>query len=357
MTAVVAGQYGKRPVLVTDNTLAGLPHIREVLGLFDHAPLFSEVEPNPTVINVDALAVLLRDSAADVVVAIGGGSVLDCAKAAACLAVSEQNSIRAFHSGGAVLGPDSLPVVALPTTAGTGSEVTPFAVLDDREKGVKGPLAGPALYPRHALVDPALTYTLPLYVTACTGLDALSHAIEGYWSKNHQPICDLLAKEAARLIFTHFEAVCVEPETAAAREGLSYAALLAGMAFQLPKNAMVHACSYPLSTRFHMPHGAACAFTLEYAVRLNAPHMDGRLEDFALYCGFDSVEAMTRRIGVFKRMGGLPCTLAEAHIPESAIPELIDESFHPLINNNPKPVSREDLEAMYATLADGGNVG
>jgi alcohol dehydrogenase len=348
-SAIVA-QYGKYPVIVTDRILAVLPMIQKIIRQFPGVSVFSDVEPNPTVANVDALALLLRDCGADVVLAIGGGSALDCAKAASCLVCSGEMSIRAFHSEGVKLGSRHLPVVAMPTTAGTGAEVTPFSVLDDQEKGIKGPIAADALYPVQALVDPELTCTLPLYVTACTGLDALCHAIEGYWSKNHQPICDLLAQEAARLIFAHFERACIHPEDMEARTALSYAALIAGMAFQLPKNAMVHACSYPLSTRFHLPHGAACAFTLEFAISLNTPVMGGRMEAFAAYCGFEDVSAMVERIRVFKRLGGLPCTLVEAGIAEEDISGLIEGSFHPLMNNNPKTVTREDLQAMYTSL-------
>jgi alcohol dehydrogenase class IV len=346
----VANSYGGRPIIVTDATLAELPRIRGIIETLPGAPLFTDVHPNPTVADVDALAASIREHRCDVVVAIGGGSPMDCAKAAACLCETEERSVRAFHSEGRKFGPVHLPVVAVPTTAGTGSEVTPFSVLDDAEKGFKGPIASDSLYPIHALVDPELTLSLPKYVTAATGLDALSHAIEGYWSKNHQPLCDLLAMEAAKLIFAHFGGVCTRPDDVEARTAMSYAALLAGMAFALPKNAMVHACSFPLSNRYHLCHGAACAFTLEFAVRLNAPHMGGRLEVFAKACGFDTIDAMARRIGEFKRLGGLPCTLADVGIGEDAVPVLIEESFHPLMQNNPKEVTREDLARMYEAL-------
>ncbi len=345
-----AARYGRRPLLVSDQKLASLSTIRAVLDRFEDAPLFTGVEPNPTVANVDALAGLLRECDADVVVAVGGGSVIDCAKAAGVLAAAGERSIRPFHSDGRALPPVRLPLVAVPTTAGTGSEVTPFAVLDDRESGRKGPIAGDALYPVLAVVDPALTHSLPKSVTASTGLDALSHALEGYWSRNHQPLCDLMAKEAARLIFRWFETVIREPENAEARRAMAYAATLAGAAFQLPKNAMVHACSFPLSSRFHLPHGTACAFTLEFAIRFNAPALGGRFEELAAFCGLDGIEAMAARVREFKRLGGLPCTLAEAGIPAEAVETLIEESFHPLIRNNPVEVAPADLRRMYAEL-------
>ncbi len=344
-------RWGNRPVVVTDCFLADLPFMQSLWHQFDVSRRFSDVEPNPTVATVDRLAALLRESAADVVVAIGGGSSLDCAKAACFLAASGETSIRPYHSGGRSLGETRLPLVAVPTTAGTGSEVTPFAVLDDRERGVKGPIAGPALYPTLAVVDPRLTHTMPVAVTAATGLDALSHALEAYWSRNHQPLCDLMAGEAARLIFLWFEKVCREPGHAEGRRAMAYAATLAGAAFQLPKNAMVHACSFPLSSRYHLPHGSACAFTLEFAIRFNAPAMDGRLEELAARCGFADLEALIARVREFKRMGGLPCTLTEAGIDPDDVEGLIRESFHPLMRNNPVEVTEADLRRMYASLA------
>ncbi len=346
-----ARDYGARPIIVTDSVLAGLPHIQELAASFGDVPLFSDLSPNPTVAQVDALAERIRTEFADVVVAIGGGSPMDCAKAAAALCAEGGVTIRPYHSEGKTFSAEPMPLIALPTTSGTGAEVTPFSVLNDEAKGIKGPIASDVLYPALALVDPELTYTLPRSVTAATGLDALCHAIEGYWSRNHQPICDTLAIEAAKLVFQYLETCCTRPEDEAARSGMSYAALLAGMAFQLPKNAMVHACSFPLSNRFHLPHGVACAFSLEFAIRLNTPHMDGRMDCMAEACGFRNIEAMAKRIRELKVLGGLPCTLAEAGIPREAVPELVQESFHPLMDNNPKKVTEEDLKALYASLS------
>jgi alcohol dehydrogenase len=314
-------------------------------------PVFSDVTPDPTVGSVDALAARLRTQRHGVVVAVGGGSAMDCAKAAAALAAGNLASIRAVHSGGVRLGSERLPLIAVPTTAGTGSEVTPFAVLNDPEKQIKGPIAGDALYPIHAVVDPELTYSLPRQVTVVTGLDALSHAIEGYWSQGHQPICDLLAIEAARLICQHLRRAAQQPDDAQARAGMSHAATLAGAAFQLPKNAMVHACSFPLSTRYHLPHGAACALTLEEAIRFNAPVMGERMTVFLRGIGLADAEDLIALVRELKQLGGLPCTLREAGIPPEDIPQLARESFHPLMRNNPRSMTEDDLIAMYQRLA------
>ena len=205
--------------------------------------------------------------------------------------------------------------------------------------------------PSQAVVDPELTHSLPLAVTVATGLDALSHAVEAYWSRGHQPVCDLLAIEAARLIAANLRRAAEHPDDAEARSAMSLAATLAGAAFQLPKNAMVHACSFPLSSRYHLTHGAACAFTLEEAIRFNAPAMGDRMPRFLQGIGLASVDDLTDCVGELKRLGGLPCTLREAGIPASDISFLVGESFHPLMRNNPRTVTESDLTEMYQRLA------
>ncbi len=343
-------KLGSRPLFVTDSFLEKMDFVKTIIKTISPVAVFSGVRPDPTVDNVNELAGIIRSSNADALVAVGGGSSMDCAKAAACLAVTEASSLRIFHSGGHVFKKGGIPLIVLPTTAGTGSGVTPFAVFEDTEKKFKAPLASDYFYPKMALVDSALTYTLPRKITAITALDALSHAIEGYWSKNHQPICDLLAMDAAKRIFFNLEKVLENPLDEGGREDLSYAALLAGMAFQLPKNAIVHAASFPLSNRYHMPHGMACAFTLEAAIELNAPFMGNRMNEFSSYCGFGSIADMSAKISCLKKTGGLPMNLKEAGIPEEDIEVLVEESFHPLIKNNPKTVDKRDLLTIYEKL-------
>jgi len=341
---------GRHTVVVTDPIIGKFPAIQAVIEKLSPIAVFDDVRPNPTVANVDALTELLCKEDAQAVVAIGGGSALDCAKGAAFLAVTEDASIQAYHSGGKPVAKQGLPLVTVPTTAGTGSEVTPIVVLDDEAKNIKAPLASPWFYPVCAVVDPNLTLSVPLGVTAATALDALSHAIEGYWSKNHQPICDALAKEAAKTIFANLPKVYDNLGDPVARERLSYAALIAGIAFQMPKNAIMHACSFPLSNRAHLPHGTACAFTMEPAIRLNAPYMEGRMEEFATACGFANVDEMIAQITVLKKRGGLPCTLKEAGIAPELVKTLIKESFNPIMKNNPKEITVEDLQKMYQEL-------
>jgi sulfoacetaldehyde reductase (NADH) len=345
-------KLGKQAIIVTDSTILSLSVIQELLSDLNIAEIYSDVRPNPTVENVDALTELINEVGADVLIALGGGSSIDCAKAASCLCLTAEKSIRAFHTGDRKFGSEHIALIAVPTTAGTGSEVTPFSVLDDTENNFKGPIASDSFYPAIAVVDPELTYSVPLKVTVATALDALSHDIEGYWSKNHQPICDVLAMKSAKMIFENLEAVINNPSDKSAREALSEAALLAGMAFQLPKNAIMHACSFPLANRFHLSHGAACAFTMEGTIRLNAQFMNGRMEEFAVYCGFDNIEEMIAKITFLKKLGKLPCTLEDAGIKIEDIELLIKESFHPLMNNNPKEITESDLQSIYVGLVE-----
>jgi alcohol dehydrogenase len=338
---------GRRTIIVTGKTVVKLDAVRTVIDSLNPVAVFDQVYPNPTIENVDTLSEWFRRERAEVVVAIGGGSVLDCAKAASCLAMTNDSSFRLYHSEGKILTGEHIPVITVPTTAGTGSEVTPIVVLDDEEKHFKAPISSHLFYPVSAIIDSDLTLSVPIRVTAATALDALSHSLEGFWSKNHQPICDTLAKDAARIILTHLGKLYDNINNPVLREQLAYAALLAGITFQMPKNSIIHACSFPLSNRFHLSHGEACAFTMEAAIRLNTPFMEGRMEEFAFAVGFNSVSDMIDTITVLKRRAGLPCTLHEASIDTTSVDLLVKESFHPLLNNNPKTVTEEDLYRIY----------
>lgn len=346
----IVARFGSKVILVTDSALAEFDMTKQTLAsLGPDAVLFAEVEPNPTVSAVDRLAALIRETSRDVVVAIGGGSSLDCAKAA-CSVALQGHPTRSYHSEVAKLDGRNLPLIAMPTTAGTGSEVTPISVLDDPEKGIKAPMAHDNFFPKVALIDPELTLTLPRYVTACTGLDALAHAIEGYWSKNHQPICDVLALEAARLAVSSLPRVLADGSDIAARESMCRAAVLAGMAFQLPKNAAVHACSFPLSSKYHQPHGAACAMTLDHFIRFNAPAMGSRGAALARAVGLESMEALGDVVHDMKLQAGLPTRLSEIGVTGSAIDDLVESSFHPLMNNNPRGITPGELKSLYIEM-------
>lgn len=313
--------------------------------------VYCDITPNPRTTEVDACAALLRQQNADFAVALGGGSAMDCAKAACALATCPEPA-AAYHTGGAPLPGTALPLIAIPTTAGTGSEVTSVAVLTDEEKGIKAPMGHPSLFPKIALIDSALTRSMPPQVTASSGLDALSHALEGFWSLHHQPICDAVALHAARLVFEWLPRAYENGDDIAAREKMCEASVMAGLAFALPKTAAAHAISFPLTNVYGLPHGEACAFTLDSLCAINAKAEDGRLDKFAQQLGFANAAAMGGRIAQMKREMGMRCTLAEAGIGFNDLPELARLSQHPNLGNNPVPLNEAALTALFTGKAN-----
>lgn len=310
---------------------------------------FSDVQPNPTVVNVDNCAAQLRAMGADFVVAMGGGSVMDCAKAAASVATTP-NSITDYHATGVVLPDSHLPMLAIPTTAGTGAEVTCSSVLTNDQKGLKAPILHDNFYPAVAIVDPELTYTVPHRVCIGTGLDVLAHAIEGYLSINHQPICDAVAIYATRLVLENLEKACSPTLDKDAKEKMATASVMAGMAFSIPKTGASHACSFVLTNRYGIPHGEACGLTLDYFVRLNAEAQEGRMHEFARQLGFGDCYALCDRIAQMKGSIGARVDLKDLGLTEEDIGILVEKSKHPNLLNSPTIITEKMLETMYRSF-------
>ncbi len=312
--------------------------------------IFSDLSPNPDVIEVDNCAKVLRGGGYDFVVALGGGSAMDCAKAAS-MAALDGNSIRKYHGTKEKVPDAHLPLIAIPTTAGTGSEVTCVSVLTDAEYGKKSPIVSDAFYPAYALIDPELTYTAPPIVTAGTGIDVLSHALEGYWSKGHQPICDACALHALKLVFKYLYQAYKEPENPLAREKMAEASVIAGLSFTLPKTTASHACSFPLTNIHHIPHGEACGLTLDYFLRINAAaETDGRIAVLTKELGFDSPYQMADKIHTMKEQMGLRNDLKDLHLTDAQIDDLVRISRHPNLYNNPVDITDEMLREMYESM-------
>ena len=306
--------------------------------------LYSHIQPNPQLSGAAAVAALIREREADGVVAVGGGSTLDTAKFAAAIAYDGGEALDYFR-GQRVFPTAHIPVVTVPSTAGTGSEVTQVSVMSYGSE--KKTINHPAFMPKAALVDPSLTLSVPPRVTMNTGLDALAHALEGFWSRNHQPISDQMARQAIRLVLDNLEAAWRDGSDLEARSNMSLAALFGGLAFALPKTAGCHACSYPLSEDYGLPHGEACAFTLDSFVRINA---DARLEELCRRAGLRGAEELAERIAALKKLGGLRTRLAE--LGQVDLDKLAhDSAVHPLMKNNPVPMDEAALRRMFARLA------
>lgn len=315
--------------------------------------VFSDIRPNPTAKNVDDCAELLRRANADFAVALGGGSPMDCCKAA-CAIANGDDSIVSYHTGGKpVSAAEAIPMIAFPTTSGTASEVTNIAVLTDMDKNLKAPMNDRAMYPKIAVIDPELTLSVPPQITASTGLDVLSHAIESYWSTLNQPICSACSVYSAKLVFKYLERAYKEPNDLEARENMAAASITAGVAFSHPRTTGSHACSFPLTNLYGVPHGEACAFTLDYFIRFNADHADedGRIAAFAKQCGFNSAYEMADEITAMKKRMGMRCRLSEIGCETQAqIEELTKASMSMLMTRNPIPLTEKNILEMYNAL-------
>ncbi|KAB7789402.1 iron-containing alcohol dehydrogenase family protein [Bifidobacterium cebidarum] len=312
--------------------------------------IFSDFSPNPDVTEVDKAASLIRSKHLKFVVAMGGGSAMDLAKSAASIALTN-DSIAEYHGTGKAMPQEHLPIIAVPTTAGTGSEVTCVSVLTNRALGKKAPIVSDGFFPSVAIIDPELTYSVPPHVTASTGMDVLSQAIEGYWSKGHQPICDACAIHAAPLVFKYLPIAVAEPDNAEARQKMCEASVIAGLAFTLPKTTSSHACSFPLTNIHGIPHGEACGLTLDWFARINKDAQHGRVQEFARAIGFEDVDAMADAIHELKVKVGLRTGLKDLNLSAEQIADLVRISRHPNLYNNPVEITDEMLQDMYEHLA------
>lgn len=343
----------KRGVLVCSNTLKknGVADkiIENCNGVI--VAVFSDIRPNPTTDNVNDCVKVLRENNADFAVALGGGSPMDCCKAACAIAKGD-DIIESYHTGGKPINADEvIPMLAVATTSGTGSEITNISVLTDLNKNVKSTMNDALMYPQAAIVDPRLTLSVPPKVTASTGLDVLAHALESFWSVLHQPICEACAVHATRLVFKWLYKAYCEPENLEAREKMAEASIVAGVAFSNPRTAGSHACSFPLTNLYGVPHGEACAMTLDYFTRFNAEAENGRLHDFARDCGFSDAYHMADAITELKRQMGMAMTLAEIGVKtDEEIETLTKMSMTPLMERNIIPLSYDDIKNMYLEM-------
>ena len=211
----------------------------------------------------------------------------------------------------------------------------------------------PAMYPKIAVIDPELTLTVPPQVTASTGLDVLSHAVESYWSTLNQPVCSACSIYAARLVFEWLEKAYNNPNNLQAREKMAEASIVAGVAFSHPRTTGSHACSFPLTNIYGVPHGEACAFTLDYFIKFNADNADGdgSITALAKDCGFESPYAMADEITAMKKQMGMRTKLSEIGCTtDERIRELTKKSMSMLMKRNPIELTEDDIYEMYNKL-------
>ena len=344
--AELCGKYQK-PIIVCDKYFQTSGMSDKLAKLLGTTLVYSDISPNPDVSEVNCCSAVIRENGADIIAVVGGGSAIDLAKAAS-IAVP---NIEDYHGTGKPVPAEHIPVIAVPTTSGTGSEVTCVAVLTNRETGKKCPINSDSFYPTAAIVDAELTLSVPPRVTASTGIDVLCHAVEGYWSKGHQPICDALAVYAARAVFENLTSAYENPSDIAAREALAEASVIAGLSFTLPKTTSSHACSFPLTSVYGIPHGEACGLTLDFFTRINAE--DSRTQNLARLLGFKDADGLADEIFKLKKRVGLRLDLCDLNLDSGRINELVASSHHPNLDNNPVEITDDILRELYGSLTKG----
>lgn len=310
--------------------------------------IISEVEPNPTYENVDTCAAKASEIGAESIIALGGGSAMDCAKstaAATAMGCSGMDLIK----GKPIT--DALPLIAIPTTAGTGSEAGRGAVLSNHASNEKIAVFGDVLFPKIAIVDPELTYTVPPAITASTGLDVIAHSLDAMCSKKHNPISDSLAVYAAKLVFENLEAAYNNGKDETARRNMAMASNIAGYAFSNTGTTGSHACSYLLTAKYHIPHGEACALTLDAWFRHDAK-IRPELQALSEMMGFSDADAVADRINELKKITGMRDNLTLMGVPDTdeAMDELVRSAASS--GNMVNDICGADLEVIAAIFKE-----
>ncbi len=298
---LVTGRSALKTAGATDRIIAQLASAGVGVELFDDAP------PEPDLACVDRARRTLREAGCDLVVEAGGGSALDVGKAAAALALGEAGTLE--YQRGLALPATGLPHVAVPTTAGTGSEATPNSVLTDPEAGLKKSIRGSSLVPHVCLVDGDLTVSCPPNVTAASGMDALAQAIESFLSVHATPVTDAMSLASAVLTAGSLHVAYVHGSHREARDQVAQGSFLAGVALANARLGAVHGLAHPLGTLYALPHGVVCAVLLPHVLERNAPACTGKIARLAAALGADplqKVRELCRTLGLPEKLGPRP---------------------------------------------------
>jgi alcohol dehydrogenase len=348
--------HAQKVFVITDKGVEEAGITKVVTSLIPEAEVFDAVEQNPKHLTVNNAGEVVRRLSPDIVVGIGGGSVLDAAKAIALLATNPGN-IEDYEGKEQYKFPP-LPVLAVPTTCGTGSEVTWVAVVTHTERRFKMSIKGPHMFPAAALVDPDLLATLPPRLVASTGMDALVHAVEAYTVKPRTILTNVLAQRAISLIFASLERAFLDIQgDTEARENIMLGSLVAGMAFGNSDVGAVHCISESVGALFDTPHGVANAMFLPWVMEFNLPVSAGRYAEIARLIGIseqDDIQAAHRLIQTIRDLSrklGIP-SLKLIGVPRDRFHEIAEKSFQNNSNpSNPREATAEDyrniLEAAY----------
>ena len=352
--------YGEKALLVCGSrAMRRSGTLDRAEGLLGNAgvatAIYDHVSGEPTLDIVEEGIALARTEGCQVIIGLGGGSSMDVAKAIAGL-LPLKGQVVDYHQGREIEGP-GLPFIAIPTTAGTGAEVTKNAVLTDPARGIKASIRDDTWFARVALVDPELTLLLPPSVTASTGGDALCQAIEAYVSIGAMPITDALAMEAIRLLGRSLVRAFQEGQDIEARSDTLYGSLLAGIALANARLGGVHGMAHPLGYRYHIPHGTICGLLLPYVMQYNLAYATVKYARVAALLGVDTRD-MTEEEAARKSVDAVEGILDALAIPRRLAPfGMVEDDFEALIaeslpsgslKHNPRPLRAEDVRRLLA---------
>jgi alcohol dehydrogenase class IV len=363
----IASKLGQRALIVTDTRLAGDADLLALVRRLEDAGLEVMVDsstlPDVPVESAIVSAAAARGFAPDLVIGIGGGSCLDMAKCVALL-LTHGGRPQDYYGEYVVPGP-VMPLIAIPTTAGTGSEVTPVAVLSDAERSLKVGISSPHLIPAVSICDPELTLSCPSGLTAIAGADALTHAIEALTAIRREPVpgiaqqrvfvgknelSDHFALSAITLLWQGLERACKDGADAGAREKVMLGATLAGLAFGVAGTAAAHAIQYPVGALTHTAHGLGVACLMPYVMTWNAPLIRDELAQIAHAAALGGPdEVIPALVSLFERIG-IPATLRDLGLEEDRIDWVAEQSsgIARLIQNNPRPLNPHEMRNLVA---------
>ncbi|MCW8334150.1 L-threonine dehydrogenase [Vibrio paucivorans] len=355
----IQSQGFKKGLIVTDSVLNQIGVVKQVQALLSERDVetvvFDGTQPNPTIGNVNAGLELLADNDCDFVISLGGGSPHDCAKGIALVAAN--GGKIADYEGVDQSAKPMLPLIAINTTAGTASEMTRFCIITDEERHIKMAIVDKHTTPLISVNDPELMLAKPASLTAATGMDALTHAVEAYVSIAATPITDAVAIKAIELIQAHLRTAVDNGEDIEAREQMAYAQFMAGMAFNNASLGYVHAMAHQLGGFYDLPHGVCNAVLLPHVQRYNAQVCPERLRDVAKAMGVDvenmnaeqGAEAALEAIMQLSKDVGIPAGLKELGAKAEDISILADNALKDACGfTNPKQATHEEISAIFS---------
>ena len=363
IAGVVARLGYKKALVVTDKGLMKFGVAQKVIDELEKAgipyAIYDDVKPNPTVTNVKNGIKACQKAKADFIVAIGGGSSMDTAKGIGVVCNNPEFSDIVSLEGVADTKKKCIPIIALPTTAGTAAETTINYVIIDEEHQKKMVCVDPNDIPAVAIVDAELMYSLPKSLTAATGMDAMTHAIEGLITKAAWEMSDMFEIKAIEMIYKYLPIAVNDPTNPEGRNGMAVAQYIAGMAFSNVGLGVDHGMAHPMSALHDVPHGVACAILLPVVMRFNAPAAKEKYVDIAKVCGVyqdgmtvdEAADAACKAIEDLSKLVGIPQHLSELGITEADIPALAEQAINDVCTpGNPREVTKDDIIAIYKSI-------